>query len=393
MTMEMETVAAGPTGRETRYQIMRRATLIGVVINVLLSVGKVIAGVVGHSAAMVADGVHSASDLVSDGVVLLSARIAKKGADASHPYGHGKYETLATLFIAVALLAVALGIVADAIVGLSAPEPVAPTAIALMAAAVSIVSKEGLFRYTLRVGKAINAKAMMANAWHHRSDAVSSIAALLGIGAAMLGWPMADSLAAIAVGFFLAKVGIEFLQDALKELTDSADAIDREVRERIAHLVKAHPDVRSAHFLKARRMGPDIVVDVHVVVHPFLSVSEGHQIADQVQIDLTNAVRSITEVLVHVDTEDDQRGDPTPLYPARSELIRRVDEAIAKEPAFDALRNLTPHFLPDGIALTIVLAAADGVDLDTLRSASQRIAHALQENNPDFLEVQVSVAT
>ncbi|MBF0368595.1 MAG: cation transporter [Magnetococcales bacterium] len=379
--------------KEERYQAAQKATLIGVVVNVILSIAKIVAGIVGHSAAMLADGIHSASDLVSDGVVLLGMRMAREEADEDHPYGHGKFETLATLFIAVALLGVSLGIVLDAVDRMQEPTLEVPTMIALVAAIFSLLCKEGLFQYTIKVGERLNAKALIANAWHHRSDAISSLAALAGIAGAMLGWPLADSAAAIAVSFILAKVGFEFLQEAVKELTDSSSAIDEEVRKKISELVDSIPDVRSAHFLKARRLGPDILVDVHVVVNPLLSVSEGHHIADKVQNTLTDEVDGINEVLVHVDVEDDQKGGSLRVLdlPNRKEVQESIYRVVHGGGDFMGVSGYTAHYLPEGLQLELRLAPMPGQPLEALQTAAEEISKKLKADIHNCIEVAIFI--
>ncbi|MBF0357882.1 MAG: cation transporter [Magnetococcales bacterium] len=345
--------------RDERYFAARKATIISVAVNIFLSVGKIIAGMVGNSAAILADGIHSASDLITDGVVLVAMRIAKQGVDEDHPYGHGKYETLATLFVSVALLAVAIGIAIDSWGRLVDPELTTPTSLALWAAAISILAKEAIFQYTYRLGKRYNAKAIIANAWHHRSDAVSSIAALIGVGGAMVGYPILDPLAAIAVAFILGKVGIELFLEALQDLTDSRQAIDAEVQKKIANLVHDVQGVLSAHLLNPRGLGPDIRVDVHVVVDGYLSVSEGHQIAEKVRYHLMNELESVTDVLVHVDPEEDHE-ESVRMFVSREKLNNLLEKCIADSPLFANLDRMTPHYRKNGVLLEMQFK----VDLD-----------------------------
>ena len=386
-----ETVQAARTEKDARYQSARKATLISVVVNVVLSIGKIIAGLVGNSAAMLADGIHSTSDLVTDGIVLAGMNMASRKPDEDHPYGHGKYETLASQFIAIILLAIAIGICIDAVGRMGAPDLAPPTYLALIAAVISLVSKEVMFQYTYRLGKKLNAKALIANAWHHRSDAISSIAALVGIGGAMLGWPVMDPLAAIAVAIILGKVGLELLRDAIRDLSDSSHAVDQEVRTRIERLVAATPDVRSAHCLTQRGLGPDVAVDVHVVVDSFLSVSEGHQIAETVRRHLIKEVEPVTEVMVHVDTEDDQKGSVLRLA-SRNNLIAHIYDLIDRHSSIRRVGRITPHYFDRGIILDLVIEVADDSDLESLRKESQTLADRLVETEADVVEVRISIA-
>lgn len=374
-----------------RYHSARRATILSAAVNVALAIGKIFAGIVGHSAAMVADGLHSASDLITDGVVMISMRVAGREADEDHPYGHGKFETLATQFIAVVLIGVALGIIIDAVGRIRDPALTAPTTIALVAAFVSILSKEALFQYTIRVGRALNAKALIANAWHQRSDAISSVAALIGIGGAMMGWPLLDPLAAIAVALILGKVGVELLYDAVKELTDSTDAIDKELQTRIAALVDANPDVRACPFCTARRLGPDIVVDVTIVVDPYLSVSEGHQIAERVRHTLLDRIDAVTDVRVHVDPCDHDLHAPSPDMTDRYAILALVDREIADHHPITGVDDITLHYTPEGIVLDASLAIDESVSLADAQADADDLRARVMAADKDIVEVRTTL--
>ena len=384
-------MAAPTTDRTERYKAARRATVIAAGTNVLLSVGKILAGIYGNSAAILADGIHSASDLITDVAVMVGMRVAKQEADRDHPYGHGKFETLATQFISVVLLAVAFGICVDAVERLQEPALEAPTSIALLAAFVSLLSKEALFQYTIRLGKRLDAKALIANAWHQRSDAISSIAALVGIAGAMMGLPILDPLAAIAVALILAKVGIDLFRDAFQELTDSITAVDGQIRDNIKALIDRVPEVLSAHFLTPRRLGPDVVVDVHVVVDPLLSVSEGHQIAEKVRQLLVAEVNSVTDVMVHVDPVDD--GDETmPLMTERGVLIKLAEEYVARNCAAAGLRKLTLHYTRSGIVADLLLEADGTVPMEDLKAEAESLCANFLGADPHLVEVRVNLS-
>ncbi|MBF0381668.1 MAG: cation transporter [Magnetococcales bacterium] len=374
--------------RDERYFAARRVTIISVALNIFLSIGKIFAGLVGNSAAMLADGIHSASDLVTDGVVLLAMRIARQGVDEDHPYGHGKYETLATLFVSVALVVVAIGIAVDAWERLLNPELTPPTYLALGAAVISILVKEAIFQYTYRLGKKYNAKAMIANAWHHRSDAVSSIAALIGVGGAMAGYPILDPLAAVAVAFILGKVAFELFMEALQDLTDSKSAIDKEVQEKISNLVYEVEGVNSAHLLNPRGLGPDIRVDVHVVVDGYISVSEGHQIAEQVRYHLMAELEAVTDVLVHVDPEEDHEVQ-VELFSPRGRLKSLVDEYTKDSPLLSNLDRLTPHYLGKGILLELQFVVDLSYPITLIKAEADQLSKKLLAAEKELEEVKV----
>ncbi|MBF0424375.1 MAG: cation transporter [Magnetococcales bacterium] len=376
--------------KEERFAAAHRVTVIGVGVDVLLAVGKILAGVFGRSAALVADGVHSISDLVTDAAVLVGMHYAKQDADEFHPYGHGRYETLASQFIAVTLLLVAAGIVWDAVSRLGSPSLAPPAPVALVAALLSIIAKEALFHYTLYIGKKYDARAIIANALHHRSDVVSTIAALAGIGGAMLGYPILDPVAAVVVAVILTKAGWDLLKEALHELTDSTHAIDAQIQQQISALVESIPEVHSAHFLSPRRMGPDIRVDVHVVVSPFLSVSEGHQVSEKVRLRLLESVAAVTEVLVHVDTVDDQI-ETLPALSDRLQLTRDVEREVSAVASFTRLVHLTPHYTMAGIILDLVLETANVMnDPAAARSAGGELCARLLAKLPAVIEVRIS---
>ena len=364
------------TNKEARYQAAQRVTVVGALVNVVLSIGKIAAGILGHSPVMVADGVHSASDLLSDAVVVWGMRLGKTAPDEEHPYGHGRFETFATLLLAMALLGVAFGITWDAVDRLRTPEEIAvPTAIALLGAIASIAIKEGLYHYTMRVGKKYNAKAIMANAWHHRSDAISSVAALAGISGAMMDMPLLDPVAAIAVALIVFKMGIGFARDTLNELSDAA--IDSDIRKKVDQVVAATPGVRHAHYLKGRQMGSDILIDVHIEVHPFITVSEGHQIAETVRFSLLAAMKEINDVMVHVDTIDDHR-HLFPELPSRQMLLPQVTAIQNTIEGIQKIERFSLHYTPQGILANLTISLKNpSVSLQEARELAAQLRQKL----------------
>lgn len=385
-------MTSDPDPKQKRYKAVNRATQISVVVNIILSIAKILAGILGHSAAMVADGIHSASDLVTDGVVLLSVRFARKQADEDHPYGHGKYETLATLFISLTLLVVAFGISIDAVGRLRSPDLTPPTAIALAAAILSLISKELLFQYSIRLGRRLDAKVLIANAWHQRSDAISSLAAMVGIGGAMMGWPILDPLAAMVVGFIIGKVGVELFWETLRELTDSTHAVDIKVRQQIARQVEALPEVLSAHCLTPRRLGPDIIVDVHVVVPTSLTVSEGHQVAEIVRRSLLQNVEAVTEAMVHIDTEEDHKIE-MPLLPDREILETLVEHEIKDSWSIIGLSRIHPNYTPEGVQLDVVLEVNQESARAMIHGELGSLCDRLLTSGNQIVEVRTSLAS
>ena len=290
----------------SREKSIYRVTWIGSLVNFLLMAFKFVAGIVGHSSALVADAVHSLSDFATDIVVIVFVRISGKPEDEDHRYGHGKYETLATAIIGLALFAVGIGLlvggatkVADVINGVILP---APSMVALIAAAVSIVSKEILYRYTVRVGKNLNSQAVVANAWHHRSDAFSSIGTLVGVGGAIfLGekWRILDPIAAIVVSTFIIKVAIYLIKPCIDELLERS--LPAETEKQILDIITSFPEVSSPHHLRTRRIGNHIAIEVHIRMDGQISLEDAHTVATEVERCLKEEFGPDTHIGIHME--------------------------------------------------------------------------------------------
>ena len=289
-----------------REDEIARVTLTGSVVNLLLVGLKAVAGIVGHSAAMISDAVHSLSDFVTDIVVLVFVRVSARPQDEDHDYGHGKYETLATLFIGLALAAAAVGIVVSGAGKLArwlqGEELPAPGKIALWAALASIIAKELLFQYTRLKGKHLDSKALEANAWHHRSDALSSIGTAIGIGGAILlgrRWTVLDPLASIVVGAMLVKVAWDLLGPSFGELTDSSLPADME--QEMMDIIRGVPGVEDPHNLRTRRIGNRIAAEVHIRLDGTLPLSEAHEKASEVERRFKDRFGAQSHVIVHME--------------------------------------------------------------------------------------------
>lgn len=292
----------------TREKEIYKVTLVGSLGNLLLLVFKFVAGVVGHSSAMIADAVHSLSDFVTDVVVLAFVRVSAKPQDASHDYGHGKFETIASFLIGLALVAVAIGIIAWGSLKLSAwlsGEALdVPGVLALWAALLSIVVKELLYRYTARRGKALESQVMIANAWHHRSDALSSVAAAIGIGGAILlgeRWAVLDPMASIVVGAMLVKVAWDLLKTNIDELTEGS--LPAETEEEILQLIAATPGVEQPHHLRTRRIGNHYAIEVHVCMDGALPLREAHDRATMIEKGIKTRFGQQTHVTIHMEPQ------------------------------------------------------------------------------------------
>lgn len=291
---------------DCRKREIYRVTFVGLIVNLVLSLLKLAAGVVGRSGAMVADAVHSFSDLATDIVVIAFARISAKPRDTDHDYGHGKYETLATIIISIALGVVGAGILVNSIRGIRTvidggllPRP---GAVALVAAVVSILVKEILYRYTVRVGRRIDSPSVVANAWHHRSDALSSLGTLLGIGCAFfLGdkWRIADPIAALIVSVFIFKIAFDLIRTGLGELLEQS--LPEEVEKEILGIVAANPRVREPHNLRTRRIGAAIAIEVHVRMDGKMTVEESHELTVDIEQRLRERFGEGTMIAIHVE--------------------------------------------------------------------------------------------
>jgi cation diffusion facilitator family transporter len=284
---------------ELRQQVARRSTLVSVVVNIVLTVLQLFAGIWAHSQALVADAIHSLSDLLSDFLVLLVNRHSHKEADDDHHYGHQRYETAASLVLGLLLSAVAVGMLWGAIDRLTHVEDIPKVqALALYVAVGTLLSKELLFRYMLSAAEKVRSSMLVANAWHARSDAASSLVVALGILGNLLGYPLLDPVAALIVGLMVLRMGLRFAWDALNDLMDRAASQDQ--IDRIRATLLQTPGVQGVHELRTRKMGDLILVDAHIEVDGQLSVREGHDIALQAR-QRVMATLPVLNVQTHLD--------------------------------------------------------------------------------------------
>ena len=293
---------------KSRQKEIYRVTLVGGAVNVILLLFKFVAGIVGHSSAMIADAVHSLSDFMTDVIVIIFVRISGKPKDKSHDYGHGKYETLAMTIIGVALLVVAVGILYSGIMKIVAwmkgVELEAPGMLALWAALLSIVLKETTYRYSMVKARQLQSQAVEANAWHHRSDALSSIGTAIGIsGAIFLGqrWTVLDPIASLIVGWFIVKVSINLLQRGIGDLMEQS--LPDEVETEILYLAASVSGVESPHDLRTRRIGNHYAIELHILMDGDISLREAHDKASEVEELLRQHYGTETHVVVHVEPQ------------------------------------------------------------------------------------------
>jgi cation diffusion facilitator family transporter len=290
-----------PEDRTVSARAGRSVTLVGALVNVLLILLKFFAGIFGNSQALIADAVHSVSDLFTDAIVLLGLRVGRKAPDEEHPFGHGRIETLASAIVGMALIATALYLGIEAALNIYRHTEYHPTNLALIGAGVSIALKEALYHYTVHTGRRIKSQLIIANAWHHRSDSLSSVAVFMGVAGALINPSLyiLDSFAAVLVSFFIVKVGLEILRDSLREFTDTSPP--PEILNKISHCTRSVEGVLDMHDLRVRTSGGLYQMETHIVVDGQLTVFEGHRIAKAVESCLAEEIEDLDRVIVHVD--------------------------------------------------------------------------------------------
>ena len=351
-----------------KHHVARKSTFVSIALNTVLMTLQIVIGMIAHSQALVADGVHSLADLVSDFVVLIANRHSGAQPDADHNYGHSRYETVASLFLGALLIAVGVGMLWRAGTRLADLQDIPAVHLSALGVAVLVlVSKEALFRYMLREAQRVRSAMLIANAWHARSDAASSLVVALGIIGSLAGVRLLDPIAAAIVGFMVARMGWMFGWDALQDLSDRAldDAAAGDVRK----LLMSTPGVRDVHELRTRKMGDFALVDAHILVDPLISVSEGHYIAETARARILTDTR-VLDALIHVDPENDAVARPPIGLPPRERVVAEVEAALAKQGERAAGVNI--HYLSTGLDVDVTLpASAPGA----LESDAQRLAH------------------
>jgi len=298
--------APSPQTPAADWPTKRCVTLVGVAVNLVLTAGKILGGLATQSQALIADGIHSLSDLLSDLLVLVAARWGSASADANHPYGHARIETAATALIGVLLLMVAGGFVADSITRLFAPEQLRiPTWPAIVIALWSMLTKEALYHYTLRAARQTGSELIAANAWHHRADALSSLVVVIGVLGVMAGHSWLDAAAAVVVALFVGATGWQFIRASFDELIDTG--LPEEQREPLRQVIEAEAQVRAYHTLRTRKMGGRVVMDVRIALDGELPLHEAERVAKRLQARLIAAMPDLSEVLVGVEAHVPER--------------------------------------------------------------------------------------
>lgn len=367
-----------------RFADGQRITWASVGVNTVLTFIQVVVALFAHSQSLLADAMHTLTDIVSDVFVLFANRKGAEAADADHPYGHGRYETAASLVLGLLLAGTGIGILVTAAGRLTDLGSLPPVGVAAMWAALfTLAAKEGLFRYMLTTAERLRSPMLVANAWHARADALSSLVVAAGIGGALLGFNFADAAAAIVVGAMIVRAGLRFAWNALQELIDTGLAAEEVAALR--QTIATTPGVLGLHELRTRRMAHQVLVDAHVQVNPRISVSEGHRIAETARQRVLDSHPEVLNVLVHVDAENDMLGNAATELPDRTVLLLHLRDMLGFEPP--GFEQTLLHYLGNRVEAEIFLPS-NFSGKDRLEKVVQRVTHALPDD-PWFAVVRI----
>ena len=371
--------AAFEPAHPMRFAAARKSTWASIFINLGLTVMQVLGGFFGKSQSLMADGLHSLADLLSDVLVLFANRHGNRHADANHPYGHARIETAASLILGASLAALGIGLLIAAGMRLQHPEQVqAVHPFTLWVAIIALAAKEGMFRYMLAVAQRVRSQMLVANAWHARSDAASSLVVIVGIVGNLLGYTFLDLVAAAVVGVMIAHMGIKFSRDALAELVDTG--LDEEEVRAIRNTLKAVPGVMGLHELRTRKMADNALVDAHIMVDPKISVSEGHYIAEAARSAVLKQ-HHVMDVMVHIDPEDDVHARPNAHLPQRHLLLAHLNNRLGEN--LPSSTRIVLHYLGGKVEAELLLDTT--VDMTDL----QRKCSVITEDDPYFRSILV----
>ena len=360
-----------------RSAVAQRATWVSVAVNLVMTIAQLVVGWLAHSQSLIAHGLHSFSDLLSDFLVIYASRQSAHPADEAHPYGHARIETAATLVLGISLSLIGGGILWES--GLRLQHIEALPAVeysALWVAVATVVSKEGLYRYLIGVAERLRSQLLIANALHTRADAASALVVVVGIGGALLGWAFLDLLAAALMGFMILRMGVELAWGAIKELIDTG--LDERQVSSIRECLLATPGVRGLHQLRTRRMAHQALVDAHVQVDSRISVSEGHRIAESARARVLREHPEVLDVLVHIDPEDDMVPDLASFrLPGRDVMLRELEPVLAGLPKPE---KVVLHYLNGQVEVEVFLSHAFFENGERLRQAELAVADRLKSH-------------
>ncbi|WP_020406747.1 cation diffusion facilitator family transporter [Hahella ganghwensis] len=351
--------------RTQKSQLAQRVTIVGMILDIILGVLKITIGLLANSYALIADGIHSFTDAGSDILVILITRFSHQAPDEEHPYGHGKFETLGTVVLGSLLIAVAGAMAYDSTTRLiSGQANVIPGWQALLAALLSIAGKEWIYHYTLKVGKLLNSDLIIANAWHSRTDALSSIVVLMALLGALAGYPWLDAAAAVIVALLVAKIGWDLAWNSIKELVETS--VPNKKMEEIERVLGQVEGVRDTHFIRGRYVGPEIVLDLHLQVDPTISVSEGHHIGLCAVAALRQKVHQISDITLHIDAEEDgslsEQMATVSKLPQRNELTELLHQRWQSIIPKSSVKRLLLHYLRDKVHIEVMLNSTSAIE-------------------------------
>ena len=386
MSVEESLLRAEPVDPQ-RYREASRATWISAALNLALTVAQLVVGWAAHSQSLIAHGLHSFSDLLSDFLVLYANRKGSHPADREHPYGHARVETAATLILGASLAAIGFGILWEATLRLQTVAELPPVELlALWVAIFTAASKEVLFRYLLRVAERLRSPMLAANAWHTRADAASALVVVVGIAGALMGWKFLDLLAAAIMGFMILRMGLKLAWESLQELIDTG--LDKNKVEAIRRTLLDTPGVLGLHELRTRRMAHQALVDAHVLVDPRISVSEGHRLGEQARQRVLDAHPEVADVLVHIDAEEDQAlMSSSADLPDRDALMAHLQGLLGEEAA--GIEKTVLHYLGNRVEAEVFLPLETCLDLARMNRLEQRIAGRLS-GDPVFRAISLN---
>jgi cation diffusion facilitator family transporter len=348
-----------------RHQVTKKVTLVGALVNGILAFLQISSGLLGNSQALLADGIHTLSDLGSDFIVLMATTQSAKPADKEHPYGHGRIETLASVLLGLVLIGVGVGVGFRGFNSVFSLNQISPEPFTIFFAVIAILSKEGLYRYTLKASKHIHSTLLETNAWHHRSDALSSIIVLCGIATQMIGVPYMDSFAAAIVALMISIMGYKLARKALDELIDTS--LDSELVENIQHTIEKKESVKDVHSLRTRSMGGQGYIDAEIRVNPRLTVSEAHHIAFSLEQQIKTELPKIIDVGIHVDPLSEFGHHWVTDLPSREEILDRLNSQWSSIDCSNKIHEIRLHYLSSRVEIELFLPfelAAIGFQLE-----------------------------
>ncbi len=352
-----------------------KAIAIGAATNLFLSLIKFIGGIFGNSMALVADAIHSLSDLITDAVVYFSHGVGQLPPDKNHPYGHGRAETIGTTVVGLLIIITGLGVAYEAWETMTQSADKTPGWLAATIAILSVIINEGLYHYTYKVGEASKSPSLIANAWHHRTDAISSIAALIGILGAWNGIAIMDPLAGGLVGLMVCKVGYDFTREGFRDLMDTA--LSEEHTKKVLSLINEIPEVIHFHDLRSRTIGGEILIDVHILVDPEMTVTEGHGVAEEVRRNVIKAFDNVQDVLVHVDGEHDAEVES--LYPlTRNKLIEITKPIFKNIRGINSDPEIRTHHIKGKVLLDVFLQMEGDQEIEEIQKRINEVKSQLE---------------